>query len=143
MHHLLYWGKERRLAKDSRGAPRVLSPVNEFFLVLCRLRLGLLEQDLAFRFGISQPTVSRICTTWINLMYFKFQEVTIWSTRDHVNATMPSCFKDYPTTRVVIDATETFIEQPSSPMTQQLTFSSYKNHNTFKALIGNHTIRSN
>ena len=69
-------------------------------------------------------------------MYYKFQEVTIWPTRDDVNATMPSSFKDYPTTRVVIDATEIFIEQPSSPVAQQLTFSSYKNHNTFKALIG-------
>lgn len=136
VHHLSYWGKGRRLAEDSRGAPRLLSPMNEFFLVLCRLRLGLLEQDLALRFGISQPTVSRICITWINLMYSKFREVTIWPTRDHVNATMPSCFTDYPTTRVVIDATEIFIEQPSSPMAQQLTFSSYKNHNTFKALIG-------
>ena len=50
---------------------------------------------------------------------------------------MPSCFKeDYPSTRCVIDATEIFIEQPFSPTAQQLTFSNYKNHNTFKALIG-------
>ncbi len=50
---------------------------------------------------------------------------------------MPDKFKeDYPSTRCVIDATEIFIEQPSSPVAQQLTFSSYKNHTTFKALIG-------
>lgn len=50
---------------------------------------------------------------------------------------MPACFKEkYSTTRCVIDATEIFIEQPSSPVAQQLTFSSYKNHNTLKALIG-------
>ena len=48
-----------------------------------------------------------------------------------------TCFKEkYPTTRCVIDATEIFIEQPSSPAAQQLTFSSYKNHNTLKAMIG-------
>ena len=49
---------------------------------------------------------------------------------------MPKCFKDYPATRCIIDATEIFIQQPSSPVAQQLTFSSYKNHNTLKALVG-------
>ena len=113
VHHLQYWSKEidqQKVALETRGAPRLLSPLNEFFLVLCRLRLGLLEQDLAFHFGISQPTVSRICITWINAMYFKFREVSIWPTREEVNATMPASFKDYPTTRIVIDATEIFIE---------------------------------
>ena len=42
----------------------------------------------------------------------------------------------YPNLRCTIDATEIYIEQPSSPEAQQLTFSSYKNHNTLKALIG-------
>ena len=46
--------------------------------MLCRLRLGLLEQDLALRFQVSQPSVSRIVTTWINLLYVKFKEVPIW-----------------------------------------------------------------
>ena len=50
---------------------------------------------------------------------------------------MPKCFKDlYPTTRVIIDATEIYVEKPSLPDLQQMTFSSYKNNNTFKALIG-------
>ena len=68
-------------------------------------------------------------------MHSKFKEANIWPTREQVNAKMPVCFGDYPTTRVVIDATEVFIEQPSSPVAQQQTFSSYKNHNTLKVLI--------
>ena len=36
----------------------------------------------------------------------------------------------FPTTRCIIDATEIFIQSPSDPRAQQLTFSSYKNHNT-------------
>ena len=49
---------------------------------------------------------------------------------------MPEAFKNaYPTTRCIIDATEIFIQTPSNPQAQQLTFSSYKNHNTLKALI--------
>ena len=50
---------------------------------------------------------------------------------------MPTCFKQlYPTTRIIIDATEIFIETPSLPELQQMTYSSYKNHYTYKALIG-------
>ena len=50
---------------------------------------------------------------------------------------MPQCFKDkYPFTRVIIDATEVFVEQPALPELQQLTFSTYKNTNTYKGLIG-------
>ena len=50
---------------------------------------------------------------------------------------MPKLFKQrYPTTRVIIDATEVFIQQPSLPELQQLTFSNYKNHNTYKGIIG-------
>ena len=48
------------------GRHHILDPLNEFFLMLCRLRLGMPEQDLAFRFQMSQPTVSRIFNTWIN-----------------------------------------------------------------------------
>ena len=49
---------------------------------------------------------------------------------------MPPAFKEsYPTTRCIIDATEIFIQMPSNPQAQQLTFSSYKNHNTLKALV--------
>ena len=47
-----------------RGHHRALQPVDEFFMVLVRLRLALLE-DLAHRFNISVTSVSCILTTWI------------------------------------------------------------------------------
>lgn len=116
--------------------PESLTPLNEFFLVICRLRLGLLKQDLAYRFRVSHSTVSRICITWIKFLFMKFKEVPHWPTRDSVNKLMPRCFReDYPTTRCIIDATEIFIQHLSSPIAQQLTFSSYKNHNTLKAIM--------
>lgn len=50
---------------------------------------------------------------------------------------MPISFKySYPQTRVIVDAMERFIQHPSNPGVQQLTFSLYKNHNTAKILIG-------
>ena len=53
---------------------------------------------------------------------------------------MPKSFKHlYPFTRVIIDATEIFIETPALSELQQMTFSSYKNKSTvrtYKVLIG-------
>ena len=50
---------------------------------------------------------------------------------------MPKGSKElYPTTRVIIDATEIYVETPALPELQQMTFSSYKNDNTYKGLIG-------
>ena len=123
-------------SKLTKGKPHKLSPLNEFFLMLCRLRLGLYEQDLAYRFQISQSSVSRICSTWINFCFFKFKELPIWPTRSIIDSHMPCIFQDlYPSTRCIIDATEIFIQKPQNPSAQQLTFSKYKNHNTYKALI--------
>ena len=79
--------------------------------------------------------MSRICTTWINFLYCKFKEIPIWPSRPQIQAHMPTQFKlQHPNTRTIIDATEVYIQRPSNPTAQQVTFSTYKNHNTAKAL---------
>ena len=99
-----------------------LSHLSEFFLLRVRLRLDLLQQDLAYRFGISQSSVSRILTTWIKFVYLKLKRIPLWPLRALVLSNMPNTFKmQYPTTRVIIDATEIFVEQPALPELQQLT----------------------
>ena len=72
--------------KQSKGKPHRLSPLNKFFMMPCHLRLGLHEQDLAYRFQVSQLTVSRIWSTWINC---KFIEIPIWPTRSIIDCNMP------------------------------------------------------
>ena len=62
VNHSNYWycGKTKVAAPpNNKGAPQILTPLNKYFLVLCRLRLWLLEQDLAYRFHPSQTTISR------------------------------------------------------------------------------------
>ena len=69
--------------------------------------------------------------------YDYLRSIPIWPSQEFVRATMPQSFKNtYPHTRVIIDCTELFIETPSQPRTQSATFSTYKNHNTGKGLIG-------
>ena len=63
---------------NKRLCKRSLPSLEEFFMTLVRLRLDLLEQDLAYRFNVSQPTVSRITVTWINFLYLQFKELPLW-----------------------------------------------------------------
>lgn len=44
-------------------------------MVVVRLRLGLTLTDLALRFGVSESTISRIFTTWINFLYFHLKDL--------------------------------------------------------------------
>lgn len=129
--------KETKQLKYKPGPNRQLSVENEFFMTLCRLKVRLLENDLAARFGVTQGVVSLVINTWIKFLFYRFKELEIFPPRDIVKLHMPDCFaKKYPTTTLIIDATEIYIEKPSNPEAQQLTFSSYKNTNTLKALIG-------
>ena len=108
-----------------RCRPRTLPLMEQFFMTLLRLQLGLMEQDLAHRFGVSQSTASRVTTTWINLLYLKLKEILIWMKKECVHSAMPQQFKkQYPSTRVTtcIDATKIYVEQPDLPELQQITF---------------------
>ena len=127
---------ERTTKEKCEPKPKLSLP-DQFFMVLVRLRLGRVVENLADCFYVSPSTVSRTFTTWINLMYLKFQELPMWMSRRKVDKHMPPSFRQwYPTTRVIIDATEFFIEKPSSLARQSASWSSYKNHNTFKSLLG-------
>ncbi len=68
-----YYNGYSNVSKDptyvvSRGRPRKLCDIDELFLTMTRLRLGLLEKDLADRFNIAQQEVSEIFATWIDRM---------------------------------------------------------------------------
>ena len=96
-----------------------------------------MDDDHVDRFGVSQSTVSRVITTWVNFLLLKFKEIPLWPPKEMVQSNIPVQFKKmYPTTRVILDATESYIEQPRIPELQQMTFSSFKNRNTYKGLIG-------
>ena len=114
-----------------------MSPEQELFIVLVRLRCGLMGVDIAHRFCISEAHVSRIWATWLEFLYHRLRAIPIWASRDYIQQTMPQPFKEtYPNTHVIIDCTELLIEMPTSFRSQSATFSSYKNHNTAKGLLG-------
>ena len=71
-------------------------------------------------------------------MYLRLKEINLWPLKPLVKSYMPPhVFRDlYPSTRIIIDATEIFVKNPSLPELQQMTYSTYKNHNTYKCLVG-------
>ena len=123
--------------KNAQRTARKLSLEDELLLVLVKLRHNFPESDLSNRFTVSQPTISRIFSTWVLCLYFTFKEIPIWPSRRLVDLHMPVEFKaKYPSTRVIIDATEFRMEKPANPDVQAATWSNYKNTNTFKLLVG-------
>ena len=84
--------------KKKPGPSRKLTYLEEFLLVLMRLKAGLFVQDLADRFGISTSLVSRICITWINLLYFELKDMFPFPSQDLVRKNMPKEFAQYATT---------------------------------------------
>ena len=132
-----YPDEEEEIPTSKKGRARSLKPIDEFFLVMCRLRQGFHEDHLAHLFNISISTGGRIFISWINFMYFKFGQINIWPSREVVNLTMPEAFKKkYSSTRVIIDCTEVRCQMPSSLQLNGELFSNYKNHTTLKGLIG-------
>ena len=131
-------GESKETYNDVKtGRDYKLPLFEQLFLTLVRLRLGDPELDLAIRFGLSQSCVSRIIATWVNLLYHSLKGLERFPPWHIVQKYMPVAFKEqYPNTRLVIDCTEFGIERPSSLVTQATTFSSYKNKNTVKVLIG-------
>ncbi len=62
------------------------------FLFMVHLSVGLTQRDLAHRFDIHQSTVSRIITTWANVLYSVLGSVCIWMSEEAVKAHMPKEF---------------------------------------------------
>ena len=96
------------------GPKRKLNTRNELFLTLVRLRLSLTELDLAFRFKVSQSTVSNIWSTWIPFLGKELQPLIFWPTQEQNNGNYANCFKMFQNTIGIIDCTEGALEKAKS-----------------------------
>ena len=102
-------------ANENRRSSHTMQIIDEMFMFLVRIKLGLFVQDLAFRFQLHISTVSRKLKTWVNYLYFLLGTQPIWPSRQEINACMPDEFKElYYSTRVILDCTEVFVQTPSS-----------------------------
>ncbi|XP_033025647.1 uncharacterized protein LOC117058535 [Lacerta agilis] len=82
-------GKQGELGSPEGSPHSALSPDNQLFLVLVRLRLGLLLQDLAFRFHISESTASRYWASWTELMERRLRQIPVACSQRYIDAFKP------------------------------------------------------
>ena len=114
-----------------------LTAQNELFLTLIKIRHAKDDFALSLDFGVGRNVVSRIVRTWINFLYFELSDLDFWCEREVIDQHFPSKFqKMFPKTRVTLDATEIPIQKPSNCNSQRITFSTYKNGNTLKTMVG-------
>ena len=69
----------------------------ELLAKLMRLRLGLQLEDVADRCKVSVSTISRLFTTWLQLLSTEPQLLFPWPSRELVVHYTPTQFKKYPT----------------------------------------------
>ncbi|KAM7314204.1 uncharacterized protein LOC115309966 [Ixodes scapularis] len=114
-----------------------LQPQEQLVLVLMKLRLGLLNDDLACRFRVSAKTVGAVFHAWLDILSCNLAKLIVWPSQRAVRRNRPCAFRD-PVFRNVIgvlDCTEIFIQKPSYMLARSQTYSRYKHHNTVKVLI--------
>ena len=92
---------------------------------------------MADRFGVSESTVSRICTSWIKLLRLELEPLITWPDKEQILEHMPAAFKTkYSDVVVIIDCTEIKMESPSALDKQPACYSHYKSNKTMKGLVG-------
>ena len=70
-----------------------LKPKDEFLLTLMRLRLGVLLEDLADRFEISEIMCSNTVKTWVRIIRLTLGKALInWLSKENILQLMPECF---------------------------------------------------
>ena len=120
------------------SANSALTPFQEMTLTLCRLRLNLSSQDLAYRLYISPGTVSKIFHKWLDILFYRLSKMIKWPEREQLIETTPLSFRRLFKTKVavIVDCFEVYIQRPTNLKARAQTWSSYKHHNTVKFLIG-------
>jgi len=79
--------------KHGSSTTHALSKFEEFIAMLMKLRLGLFDQDLAYRFGVHQSTISRNFRKWIDAMFIRLKPLIKWPGREELQKTLPLDFR--------------------------------------------------
>ncbi|CAG2187310.1 unnamed protein product [Mytilus edulis] len=114
-----------------------LDIADQLLLVLMRLKLHLIFDDLGRRFGISKSLACKLFNSWMPVLAEQLKGLVVWLPRETIRACIPESFREnYPRTTVIIDCAETFIQRPTNLKSRSETYSNYKSHNTAKYLVG-------
>lgn len=116
----------------------IIPKKDQLLLTLMKLRLNLLQTDLACRFNCSRATIANIIYTWILALHeilFK-QLMKDIPSRTKNKTCLPVSFSTFTNCRIILDCTEVKVQKPTLLEHQKATYSFYKHMNTFKGLVG-------
>lgn len=118
--------------------PKAVSNVtreDHLLIVLMKLRLGIFNKDIAFRFDCNKSVITKIIHLWLPALANALEYLIIWPGKSALMENLPKSFKSFKKCTGIIDCTEIFIQKPSGLEQKAVTWSSYKNTNTIKYLI--------
>lgn len=114
-----------------------ISLEDQLLLTLMKLRLNFEFKHLGNLFKMSPQDTGVVFRTWVNYMFYRFGEVTVWPDRSIIQQNMPTKFRDeFPDTFIILDGTELKVQKPSSLRSQSQCYSDYKSSTTLKGLVG-------
>ncbi|XP_065153661.1 uncharacterized protein [Paramisgurnus dabryanus] len=126
----------KKLSGSIEVSHQALPLEDQLLMVLMKLRMGLSNTDLAYRFHVTPSTVSNIYRMWISVMSVVLKPLIKWPNKGAILKNMPKMFKrHFKKCRCIIDCTEIFIARPSNLTARAQTWSNYKHNNTVKYLI--------
>ena len=118
------------------GPGRKLNSIDQFLLMLMKIRLNVPSHDLANRFNISDSSCCSIFASWLKASAMVMKSFVYMPDQGSINATKPPRFSAINNLNSIIDCSEIFTETPKDHRLQRLLWFSYKHHNTLKFLIG-------
>lgn len=101
-----------------------------------------LKQNLSYSFlamffrTYSGVHCRRVFYETLNMLSEVLKVAISWPSREEISKNMPLCFEGFEDTRVVIDCTEIFIQEPKNLCCQIITHSNYKKARTGKIMTG-------
>ena len=72
---------------------RQMTHESHLLLVLMKIRLGVTNKDLAYRFRINYGMVSKIYCSWLVILSKALQPLIVWPSRGALRQHLPSAFK--------------------------------------------------
>lgn len=83
----------KKLAGSIEIGHQALPLEDQLLMVLMKLRMGLSNTDLAYRFHVTTSTVSNIYRSWISVMSVVLKPLIKWPNKGAILKNMPKTFK--------------------------------------------------
>ena len=115
---------------------REIQPIDQLWMFLKRVRLGLFKRDLAHVFHVFVGTASDVVVTWANYLCIFLASLPVWPSKEKIKGHLPDSFTGkYENVRGILDSTELKCKLPKDYQKHSEMYSDYKSHDTFKGLV--------